>query len=77
MPVPGLLAEGDANCDDGRSDTQQFMFAEWMLRNTTTTQPLSNQSGVRGMFLFKWLVIKWSRTQQIAVDFDFLLQCYI
>eukprot|EP00956_Cyclotella_meneghiniana_P045863 scaffold388122_cov70-Cyclotella_meneghiniana.AAC.1 len=75
-----LLAEGDANCGNGRRDRNHttIQVAEWMLRlrNTTATQPHSNQSGVRGMFLFEWLVIKWSRSQQFVVDSDCLLQCY-
>eukprot|EP00956_Cyclotella_meneghiniana_P003309 scaffold4007_cov49-Cyclotella_meneghiniana.AAC.9 len=50
--------------------------AEWMLRNTTATQPHSNQSGVRGMLLFEWLAIKWSRSQEFLIDIDFLFQFY-
>ena len=72
----GLLAEGDANCEDGWSDKQQFMllsgyYATQQPHNHLATNPVSG-----GMFLFKWLVIKWSRTQQFAVDLGFLFQCY-
>ena len=40
----GLLAEGNANCDDGRSDTQQFMLLSgcYATQQHNNPQPLSN-----------------------------------